>query len=286
MGSPSLIIYFMRLFFLLCLFLLGSCKVFATPLKVLVSIAPTKYLVERIGQDKVAVDILVPSAASPHTYEPTLRQMIDVNKAQVWFRSGEGFEKRAVDIFQNKMKIVDLREGVDLLPFCCQKSHNHDRDAHDSHTWLSLRCLAIQALHVERTLSELIPESKDFFKFHLEHFLRELSYLDEELRLTFSCIPCRTVLVSHPAFGYFCRDYGLHQVSIEVEGKEPTAKEITSLMKTLQYEPVKKVFIQPQYLKKGAQKVAKEMNLHMVTLDPYEENVLENIKTIAKAFSE
>jgi zinc transport system substrate-binding protein len=48
------------------------------------------------------------------------------------------------------------------------------------------------------------------------------------------------VLVSHPAFGYFCKDYDLEQISIEVEGKEPRPKDVSEeyliKLKAVRYE--------------------------------------------------
>jgi ABC-type Zn uptake system ZnuABC Zn-binding protein ZnuA len=86
----------------------------ANPPKVIVSIAPHRYFVKRIAGDTVDVIVLVPPGASSHTYEPTPKQMISCSKADIWFRLGEGFEKRAAEAFQNfnpKMEMVNLREG-------------------------------------------------------------------------------------------------------------------------------------------------------------------------------
>lgn len=126
----------------------------------LVSVAPTKYLVERIVQDRFKVMLLVPAGASPHSYEPTFRQMAQMREALVWFRSGEDFERRALAAFSKELQVVDLREGLPLLTAQC---HCHSLEASDSHTWLSPPLLRLQTLRIAETLTQLFPEEGGLF---------------------------------------------------------------------------------------------------------------------------
>ena len=93
-----------------------------------------------------------------------------------------------------------------------------------------------------------------------------------------------TLLVSHPAFGYFCRDYGFKQLSIEVEGKDPTPKRLHDLMQLAKKEQIAKVYAEPQYSDKGAQLISKEIGARVVVVDPYREDVVANLMHLAKEF--
>ena len=64
------------------------------PISVFVSIAPQKFTVQQIGNDLVDVHSMVPPGASPHTYEPRPRQMVAMSKAQLYFGTGVGFERK------------------------------------------------------------------------------------------------------------------------------------------------------------------------------------------------
>jgi len=268
----------MRLLFLLLLF---ASPLLASP-KILVSIAPEKYLVDRITNNTLDVEILVPSGASPHSYEPSLRQMMDVFQCVLWFRIGENFENQVVEVLSPHMEIIDLREGVELLPLSCC---HHSKDAHDSHTWLSPKLLKIQAVAIAEGLKQQFPEHSPLFIENLSSLLNELDLLDQDITKQLDSRKIDTILVSHPAFGYFCREYGLKQLSIEVEGKEPSPKQVTSLLKEARLHKIRQVYVQPQYSRKGADRVAHELKAQIVLLDPYEEDVVGNLRTLAKVIS-
>ncbi len=249
--------------------------------RVFVSIAPQKYVVERVGGEWVAVEVVVPPGANSHTYEPSTKQMLETQKGDVWFRIGESFENRLLSAM-SQLKIVDQREGLDLIQAgcgCC----NHD--AHDPHIWLSFRMLKHQAEQIATVLKELDPEHGDLFQKNLAEFQEECDRLDHACVALLLPSKQRMVLVSHPAFGYLCRDYGLEQLSIEMEGREPTPRYITALIEKARAGGIKKVFLQQQHNPKGGKRIAEELGAQTLFLDPYEENVLANIRQIAERFS-
>ena len=80
------------------------------------------------------------------------------------------------------------------------------------------------------------------------------------------------LLVSHPALGYFCQRYGLHQLSIEVNGKDPLPQDIGVLMRQLKDHPVPVVFIEPEYNNKGALLIANKLHLPVEEINPYSDD--------------
>jgi zinc transport system substrate-binding protein len=267
---------FSRLLFLLILFSSSLC---ASP-KVIVSIAPTKFLVERIAGNLVTVEKFVPAGASPHSYEPTSRQLLSAAQGTIWFRIGEGFENKAIGVIASKMKVVNLRDGLNLLASCC--CHRHD--PYDPHIWLSPKLLKQQAVIIAQTLKEELPDHQAQIESNLNSLQAEIDAIDREIRLSLKEGANYTVLVTHPAFGYFCHDYGITQLSIEVEGKEPTPKQMTELLLLAKKQNIRKVFLEPQHSTKGGLRMATELGAEVIWLDPYKEEVLENLRDIAKAF--
>jgi zinc transport system substrate-binding protein len=268
----------MRVIFIFFLLFWG---VLEGKIHVLVSIAPQKYVVESIGGDKVTVDVMVPPGANSHTYEPTPKQILAARQGEVWFRIGESFEQRLIAVL-DQTEIIDQREGLDLIHAgcgCCT------HEAHDPHIWLSPRLLKIQATQIANVLCKKDPQNEPFFKHHLSLLQQELSRIDDICTNLLSVSPQRLILVSHPAFGYFCRDYGLEQLSIEMEGREPTPRYLIELIATARSQGVKMVFLQIQHNPKGGKKIAQELGIPTQYIDPYAENVIENILTIARLFS-
>lgn len=271
----------MRLIFLFSLFFLGCVE--ASVPKVIVSIAPTKCLVETIGGDKLECTLFVPQGTSPHSYEPSMKQIIDASNASLWFRIGEGFETRVLRVFKDKMGIIDLRDGLALIPSSCSC---HGSNELDTHIWLNPSMLKIQAQRIGQALSEAFPEHKEEFQNRLNLLLGELTILDRELQ-DICAASCRHYFISaHPAFGYFCKEYGFEEMPIEIAGKEPTARQITTLIDQAIQRNVNCVIIEPQYSKKGALHIARELGADVRLLDPYEEKVIENLKSIAHTLSQ
>lgn len=276
-------IYFLLAVFL---FLTGAAHGF----DVLVSVAPHKYFVEKIAKDKLSIGLMVPAGASSHTYEPTPRQMIEAGKADIWFQIGEGFEARAGQSLQNhnpRLQLVNLQNGLDLIyeHSCCHSSHCHE-NCIDPHFWLSARQGKIQARTIADTLSSAYPQHRQFFEQNLNLFLEELDLLDKKIVALLEPQKKRTILVSHPAYAYFCRDYNLKQLSIEFEGKDPTPQQLTNLIQMARSVPIKKIFVQMQYSNKGAKLIAQQLGAEIVTLDPYAENYEKTMLDIARAFAD
>lgn len=258
--------------------------------KVLVTIPVYKKFIEMIAGDKVSVILMVPVGASAHTYEPTPKQVIASSYADIWFTTGEAFEIRALRALQANnpyLKAVDLRQGLDLIQAesCC-KGHCHG-DAFDPHVWLSPRLASLQVSQIVNVLKEKYPKDADFFEERGRALKDELKALDVELQaLLGDGAIKRLVVVAHPAYGYMKRDYGIEQLSIEVEGKDPAPRQLTDLIVRAKAVGIKTIFTEPQYSNKGAKLIAKQLGIPTVDLDPYSENYFEMMRKTGKLFSE
>ncbi|OYY54966.1 MAG: ABC transporter substrate-binding protein, partial [Halothiobacillus sp. 28-55-5] len=87
----------------------------------------------------------------------------------------------------------------------------------------------------------------------------------------------------HPAFGYFAAAYGLTQVPIEVEGKEPGPKQLAELIDFAKKNDIKVVFIEPQFAQKAAKTIADAIGGEVVTIDPLQEDWPAGMTAIATA---
>lgn len=257
---------------------------------ILVSVAPHKYFVEKIAGDTLKVGLIVPAGASAHTYEPSPKQMLRASTASIWFRIGEIFETKAIRAIQDhqpNLKVIDLRQGLDLIGGAEECGHSHCHcNAMDLHFWLSPRLGQIQAETIAKTLIDTYPEHAELYKTRLKIFQQELQKLDEKIKSILTTIPNRHILVSHPAYAYFCRDYDLKQFSIECEGKDPSPQQLTQLLRDARQYKIKTIFIQSQYSNKGARLVAEAIGARVMNLDPYAENVPTSLLEIAQAFAE
>lgn len=257
---------------------------------VLVSIAPHRAFVKAIAEDTVEIQLIVPIGTSSHTFEPTPKEVIRASNANLWFVMGEFFEKKlfkSLSELKKNIIIEDLRDGVELIHVDDSKAHCSCCLDHltDLHIWLSPKEAKVQAFKIAKTLSELYPIHKDLYAKNLHAFVEKLDELHSMLIDIFSGRKTSTLLVSHPAYAYFCRDYKLTQLSVESEGKDPTAKQLTQLLNRAKKEKINVVFTQPQYNNKGTHLIARELNAETVSIDPYSENLFETLLLIAKKIS-
>jgi zinc transport system substrate-binding protein len=273
----------------LILLLLLPTLVFGGEKLALVSMAPYVEIVEELTSGQVQVDLLVPAGFSSHTYEPTPKQILNATKASIWFQLGELFEERVQKALQAenpKLVLVDLRQGLSLLGDCC---HDHDHNHHhaaDTHIWMSPKMMQKQIETIAQGLVQVFPDLKETVEKNKGPLLTKLSTLDKEIQGILQSHKGEIVFVSHPAYGYFCRDYGLVQESIEFEGKDPTPKTLYLLIEQAKKDQVHTIFIQKQYSTKAATLVAREIDAKLVELDPYSPHYFSSMLHIAKSFAE
>ncbi|CRX38706.1 metal ABC transporter solute-binding protein, Zn/Mn family [Estrella lausannensis] len=269
--------------------------------KVLVTITPYSYFVHAIGGDLFDVEVMVPQGASAHSFEPNPRQMVEAAQAKLWFVMGESFEPRVVKTIRGmnpSIKIVDLRKGVDLIrgdESHLHEGHCHDGHCHkgglclsqgfDPHVWLSPREMKVQVNTIRDSLIEMHPEKREEFERNTQELQHKLDAVEQQLNLILPKSDPLTILVSHPSFGYLARDFGLSQVTIEFEGREPTQKQILAVVQTAKSAHINTIFTQPQHPSKGAKVIAEYLGASLVEVNPYSDNYFENLKKMAELFA-
>ncbi|MFW6125917.1 MAG: metal ABC transporter solute-binding protein, Zn/Mn family [Chloroflexota bacterium] len=233
---------------------------------VVVSIAPVGDFARQVAGERARVTVMVPPGSSPHTYEPTARQMAAVSEAAVYFKVGSGveFETMWLDelIEENPgMLVVDLSEDVELL-------------GADPHVWMSPVNAAIMVEKICDGMVEVDSGGSAFYRGNRDDYLTELAVLDGYVRCAFEGFANRHFLIYHPAFTYFAAEYGLTQLAVEQGGKEPTPRVIEDCIeKALQYD-LDYVFVAPQFASDDCETIAREIGGQTAVMDPLPENYI------------
>jgi zinc transport system substrate-binding protein len=274
----------------------------AGALRVLVSILPQAYFVERIGADRVQVDVLVGPGQSPATYAPTPRQVGDLERADVYFAIGVPFERRLLAKLTGGLRdlnVVETQAGIPLRAMKTAHTHQHDHDhavgedAHaaeaeepagtkDPHIWLDPRLVKLMATTICEELCRLDPSSADTFRANLAAFHGELDAVDARIRALLAPLKGREFLVFHPAYGYFGDSYGLEQVAVEIEGKEASPRQLTMLIEKAKAAGARVIFVQPQFSMSSAEALAREIGGAVIPLDPLARDYLGNLEVMAE----
>ncbi len=275
-----------KIFFLL---LLIWPSLAAAQLSVFVSVLPQKMMVERIGGKHVQVSVMVGKGFNPAFYQPTPRQIGALANAELYLRTGVPFENSWLPRFQSanpQMQVVDLRDGIELMPVGHAPEKQQQEETLDPHIWTDPLLLQHQAEQVSRLLQQRLPEYADDFIENHQRLSQQLIDLDQEIRRQLAAVEQRQFLVFHPAWGYFARRYGWQQVAAEHEGKEPNARELARLIQQANRQGIRKVIIQPQNNSKMARTLAGAIQGKLVVADPLAEDYFASLRDFAGLLGE
>ena len=249
-------------------------------------ILPHKWLVEQIGGDHVEAIALVKPGDSAGCYQPTDAEVSRLMGCSMYFRSGMPFENGPwfAAIQDNpKARFVDLQAGITLR----QEEPGHG-EADDPHIWLSPPLLKVQAQTIAKELARSIPRHAEDYRKNLADLESRIEGADRSIRKTLEPFRGKPIFVFHPAWGYFAAEYGLRQVAIQREGKDPSDRELTELEELARQEGVKVVFVQPEFASRAPAAIAQAIGGRVETLDPLCRDIiaglLETTRKVAEAY--
>ncbi len=268
-------------------------------LQITVSILPQKYFIERIGGDRVRVQVLAGEGQNPHSYDPTPKQMAAFANTSAWILSGTDFETALKPKVVSQYPSLVIIDGTAGVRFRKMEEHSHEGDndhdnknsddAHgkgvniDRHTWLGLSPSKIMAGHVRDLLVEVDPAGKDIYESNCQALVTDIDSVFSNLKKTLKPLSGKTVLVFHPSFGYFLDEFGIRQEAVETGGKEPNAKALSFLIEGAKADKTPAIFVQSQFPVNAAKTVADAVGAEVVMLDPLSPDWLENIKKMGAA---
>ncbi|MDZ7696471.1 MAG: zinc ABC transporter substrate-binding protein [Deltaproteobacteria bacterium] len=271
------------------------------PLRVTVSILPQAYFVKKVAKDLVTVSVMVTGGSNPATYEPKPTQMTDLARSRLYFTIDVPFEASWLDKFKvmnPNMRVVHTDRGIAKRH---ASAHLHEPSAAsvhpaqkttagssgtDPHIWLSPPLVKKIAQNTADALIQSDPDHQAAYEENLWAFEMELDRLDQRIRdiLDEGSRKRSVILVFHPSWGYFADRYGLKQVSMECEGKSPSAMEMVQLTRYAKKTGIDRIFVQPQFSRKRAEAMAGQIGAQVVIVDPLSENWEANLIRVANQF--
>jgi len=252
----------------------------AEPLKVFVTVPPQKYVVQAVGGPRVVVSVLVPPGTDPHIYEPRPRQMVELSRAAVYFAIGYPFERAWLPKVSKdlpRLSIVRMEAGLERTP-----APGEGPGEKDPHVWTSPPLLRRMARNTAQALGRVDPAHAQDYAAGQARLEADLDRLDADLKQVFQGLEGKSFMVFHPAWGYFAKAYGLKQIAVEVEGKEPKPAQLKQLIEQGRAMGSRVVLVQPQFSKRSAETVAQALGGRVVVADPLAEDLPDNLRRVAE----
>ena len=279
-----------KLIYILTLFICCACE--HTPQQsekpvITVTLEPLRYFTEAIAGDCFEVVSMVPKGSSPENYDPTPQQLVNLSKSQAYLRIGYiGFEQawmKKLEANYPTMKVYDTSKGVELIR---EEGHHHGDHYHEGgvepHIWNSTQNASVIADNIYAALCEMDADHQPEYKQRLDSLKQVIARTDADVR-TLLANADSTFLIYHPALSYFARDYGLHQISIEEGGKEPSPATLKTLIETCRREGAQVIFVQQEFDQRNAQLIADELGIEIVPINPLSHDWAEEMLRVANA---
>lgn len=265
-----------------------------------VTLEPQRYFTEAIAGDKYTVVSMVPKGSSPETYDPVPQQLVSLGDSKAYFRIGYiGFEQAWMDRLMNNaphIQVFDTSKGIDLIlndnehgnGYHDHEGHNHPGHSHavEPHIWNSTANALILAGNTYKALCTLDKANELYYRNRYDSLYQRIQQTDSLIRQQLSAPDAaKSFMIYHPALSYFARDYGLHQISIEEGGKEPSPAHLKELIDLCKAEDVRVIFVQPEFDKRNAETIAQQTGTKVVPINPLSYDWETEMLNVAKALA-
>lgn len=251
------------------------------------SISPVKFLIDEVSEHRYDVQVLVPTGASPETYEPTPRQIKAVYDSPALFTVGlidfeQELTRRIAESTTGSTSIIALAANIQLIEGECNHYNHTHAHGTDPHIWSSPKRLKQMARTVYEGLSHLEPAHEGQYRSNLRKLERRLDSLDAWIASRIADADVKRFMIFHPALTYYADDYGLSQIAIEQEGKEPSAEQMKRIVGQAKEAGIGVILYQKEFSPATVETAAADIGARTAEIDPLAENVIDNLKHITE----
>ena len=216
----------MLAFFLALLFLLSfsGCGANVTEntlpdekLQIITTSFPPYDFARQLAGDMAEVTMLLPPGQESHAFEPTPKDMLRLEQADLFIMGGGKSDEWAKKLAKSaNLGAENTLSMMDNFPVLPETYHAHETDAHnenyayDEHVWTSPAGAMEICKNIAHALCVLSPENSEIFSKNLEEYLKKLESLDNEFWHVVESSPRKTLIFGDRfPFRYFAQRYGL-----------------------------------------------------------------------------
>ncbi len=250
----------LKLLFTIC-FISLSFTVHAQ-LKVVASIFPMAEFCRAVGGDLVQVRQMVPDGTEPHDFEPSPKDLAEINQAQVLVYNGL-IENWVKSVLQTSPNLYSVEAGKDFLLIDGKT---------DPHVWISPKLAIKQVEKISHAFIKADPAHKQEYTANTQKYLTELAQLDKEFSQLQYLSKRRIFATNHAAFAHLAKDYNLTMLAVMglSPEAEPTPGDLQKVIQTIQKNNLRYIFFETLASPKLAELVAQETGAQAAVLDPIE----------------
>src|SRR3954453_9022135 len=252
------------------------------PLHIVTTFYPMYEFTKNITKDKAQVDFLIPSNIEPHDWEPTPKDMVTIQKADVliynsnfmetWISSIQESLGNDQPLFVEASKGIPLMEGDEHDHHDEKEAHEEGKEQLDPHVWLSPVLAQKEVQTITDAIVKQDPKNKDYYESNSQEYIQKLKDLDELYRKILQNISSKEIITQHAAFGYLAKEYGLSQVPIAglSPSEEPSPTKLAELKEFAKEHHITVIYFEETTSPKVAQTLAAELGAETEVLNTLE----------------
>ena len=228
--------------------------------KVVTTFTVIQDIAQNVAGNAATVESITKPGAEIHEYEPTPKDIVKAQSADLILWNGLNLERWFERFFQNikDKPAVVVTEGITPLSIY----EGPYKDAPNPHAWMSPSNALIYVENIKNALVKYDPQNADTYQKNAAAYAEKIKQLDKPLREKLAQIPAdqRWLVTSEGAFSYLAKDYDLKEgylwpINAEQQGTPQQVRKLIDLVKK-NHIPV--VFSESTVSDKPAQQVAKE----------------------------
>lgn len=243
-------------------------------LVIVTSFYPMYEFTKEIGGDKVSVSLLIPPGMEPHDWEPTVKDIQQIQESDILVINGLGFEQwvNDMDNINSELMIVDTSFGITPI----RNTEEYDEHAiedsdYDPHIWLNPKNMKIQVQNIAASLKTQDFENADYYAKNTQEYLEKIDLFDKRIREDVSKCSKKDFIAFHNAFSYFAKEYGLTQHTVLKSAavyEEATGKSLENTINLARELDIKVIFTEELANQKLTQVIADELRGEVLILSP------------------
>lgn len=265
----------------------------SSKIEVVATLFPQYDFVKQVGKDKVEVSLLLPPGTETHTYDPSPKDILNINKSKLFVYTGEYMEPWAESIassIDKSVKVLDVSTGIEYI----KEEHNHEEEhehehEYDPHIWLDISNAKIMVDNILKSLIEIDSENAEYYTQNATEYKEKLDELDMKFENVISSGKRNIICFGDKfAYMYFIQRYNLEYITAYdscSSSSEPSVARVLEIEERIQKENIPVIFYESLSEGTVAKSIARDMNIQALEFSSVHTVSLEDVQNGATYIS-
>lgn len=239
-------------------------------IKVVATLFPQYDFVQQIAKDKVDVTLLLPPGTEAHTYDPSPKDIININESDLFVYTGDYMEPWAKNIaasIKASVDVLDVTKNIELEKENHNEEETHDEHQHeyDPHVWLDISNAKIMVDNILEELIKVDSQNKEYYIQNAKEYKEKLDKLDSDFEYVIKTAKRNLICFGDKfSYMYFIHAYNLDYISVYdscLAEAEPSISKLLEIQKEIEKEGLPVIFYESLSEGKIAKQIANDMKV-------------------------